>query len=122
PEWNGMDALGRMHERGVDLPFILVTGSLDTDAAVACVRQGASDYVLKDHLGRLPQAVTHALEQRTLREERRQARRALAESERRFRSLTLATSDLVWIADHEGRVTGRLARWQQFTGQSQSEL
>ena len=122
PDWNGMEALRRLQERGLDLPFILVTGSLDTDAAVGCVRQGASDYVLKDHLGRLPQAVAQALDQRMLRDERRQARRALAESERRFRSLTLATSDLVWIADREGRVTGRLARWQQFTGQSQGEL
>ncbi len=117
-----MDALTHMHERGIDVPFILVTGSLDTDAAMACVRQGACDYVLRDQLGRLPQAVTHALTERKLREDSRQARRQLAESERRFRSLTLATSDLVWIADRAGRVSGRLARWQSFTGQSQAEI
>ena len=122
PDWTGMDALTRMNQFGIDLPFILVTGSLDTDAAVACVRLGASDYVLKGHLGRLPQAVTQALNERKLREERRQARRQLAESERRFRSLALATSDLVWIADPAGRISGRLARWQSFTGRSQGEL
>ena len=122
PAWTGMDALTRMRECGIDLPFILVTGSLDTDAAVACVRQGASDYVLKGHLGRLPQAVAQALNERKLREERRQARRLLAESERRFRCLTLATSELVWIADHAGRMSGRLARWQSYTGQSQGQI
>jgi two-component system cell cycle sensor histidine kinase/response regulator CckA len=122
PEWTGMDALALLRERGIDLPFILITGSLDTDAAVACVRQGASDYVLKQHLGRLPQAVTQALSERKLREERRLARRLLAESERRFRSLTLATSDLVWLADRAGRMQGRLARWQSYTGQSQRDI
>src|SRR5262245_54077060 len=58
PGWTGMDALALLRQRGGDLPFILVTGSLDTDAAVQCVREGASDSVLKSHLGRLPQAVT----------------------------------------------------------------
>ena len=120
--WTGMDALALLRKSGSDLPFILVTGSLDTDAAVACVRQGASDYVLKSHLGRLPQAVTRALTERALRHEHRLARRALAESERRFRSLVLATTDLIWIADKSGQVTGRLARWQQVTGQTQEQL
>src|ERR1041385_6353064 len=76
PGWTGMDALALLRKRGSDLPFILVTGSLDTDAAVACVRQGASDYVLKSHIGRLPQAVTRALTERTLRHAHRLARRA----------------------------------------------
>jgi PAS domain S-box-containing protein len=120
--WTGMDALAILQRQGTDLPFILVTGTLDTDAAVECVRQGASDYVLKDHLGRLPQAVNRALHERRLREERRQARRMLADSERRFRCLTLATSDLIWVTDRVGRMHGRLARWQSYTGQQAAEL
>jgi PAS domain S-box-containing protein len=120
--WTGMEALALLRERSSDLPFILVTGSLDTEAAVACVRQGASDCVLKDHLGRLPEAVSRVLSERKLREEHRQARRALADSERRFRSLALATSDLIWITDAAGRMLGRLARWQSYTGQSQGQL
>ncbi|HEV8151169.1 MAG TPA: response regulator [Gemmatimonadales bacterium] len=121
-DWTGMAALALLRERGLAVPFILVTGTLDTDAAVGCIRQGASDYVLREHLGRLPQAVTQALHERQLREESRQARRLLAESERRFRALTLASADLLWVADRAGRVSGRLARWQSFTGQSETEL
>jgi PAS domain S-box-containing protein len=122
PGWTGMEALALLRERAADLPFILVTGSLDSEAAVACVRQGASDYVRNDHLDRLPQAVTHALAARRLRAEHHQARRALADSERRFRSLALATSDLIWITDAAGRMRGRLARWQSYTGQTQAQL
>ena len=122
PGWTGMEALTLLRERGDDAPFILVTGSLDTEAAVAYVRQGASDCLLQDQLDRLPQAVTRALSERKLREEQRQARRALTDSERRFRSLALAMSDLIWITDAAGRMRGRLARWQSYTGQSQDQL
>ncbi len=48
--------------------------------------------------------------------------RALADSERRFRALALATSELIWMTDRSGRITGKLARWQSYTGQSPAAL
>ena len=57
-----------MKERTLDIPFIIVSGSIGEDLAVQSLRDGAADYLLKDRLGRLGQAVTGALGQKKLRE------------------------------------------------------
>jgi PAS domain S-box-containing protein len=54
--------------------------------------------------------------------ERGAATRALQESESRYRSLVVATSQIVWIADENGEVTGDIPSWRAFTGQSESEI
>ncbi|HWI56341.1 MAG TPA: PAS domain S-box protein [Bacillota bacterium] len=73
PRFNGLDALALVKEKGLDLPFIIVSGHITDDTAVAAMKAGAHDYVMKDNLARLGPAV-----QRELREaeERRQRRRA----------------------------------------------
>src|SRR5262249_18988797 len=63
PQFDALQALRLVQERGVDVPVILVTGAVGEEAAVECLRQGAADYLLKDRLARLGQAVTHALEE-----------------------------------------------------------
>lgn len=87
PGWNGMEALTEIQQRGLNLPLILVTGTLGEHKAVECIKLGASDYVLKDHLARLPAAVRRALEQKTLRDERARNAKALAQSAANFRFL-----------------------------------
>jgi CheY-like chemotaxis protein len=57
PGWTGMDAFTAMRQAGRDVPFILVTGILGEEIAVECIKQGVTDYVLKDHLPRLPLVV-----------------------------------------------------------------
>jgi diguanylate cyclase (GGDEF)-like protein len=66
-----------MKERGLDLPFIIVSGCIGEDMAVECMKAGAADYLLKDRLGRLGHAVAQALERRRLIEEKRQAEQRL---------------------------------------------
>jgi PAS domain S-box-containing protein len=88
--WTGLDTLELMRNEGHDIPLILVTGSLGEQKAVECMRNGAADYVLKDHLERLPQAIFEALEEKELRDQRRRAERALRESEERFHRLVEA--------------------------------
>jgi PAS domain S-box-containing protein len=87
PGWDMLDALSVLRTRGLDIPFIIVSGAIGEDAAVAAMRHGAVDYLLKDRLGRLGPAVTQALAARRLRQERRQADERLRESEARFRAL-----------------------------------
>src|SRR5436305_1352972 len=48
PQWRGMEALALIREEGLDIPVIIVTGSLGDVPAVECIKQGATDYVLKD--------------------------------------------------------------------------
>ena len=73
PNFSGLCALKLMNERGLEIPFIIVSGSIGEEAAIDALRQGADDYMLKDRPARLGQAVQHALESKRLRQERKQA-------------------------------------------------
>ena len=95
PHWTGLDALVELQQAGKDVPFLLVTGTLGEEAAVECIKQGVSDYILKDHISRLPLALKRALREKTLRDENRRAQRALAESECRARE-QFAELDLLY--------------------------
>ena len=72
PQFNAGRTLTLLRESGYSIPCIVVTGSVGEEAAVACMRQGAADYLLKDRLSRLGTAVAQAIEGRRLREARAQ--------------------------------------------------
>jgi light-regulated signal transduction histidine kinase (bacteriophytochrome) len=80
PNWNGIESVKILHRRGLDIPVILVSGALGELTAVECMKQGAADYVLKDHLARLPESVRRALREKKLRQEHRQSQEDLARS------------------------------------------
>ena len=63
PEFSGLRALRLLHERGLDIPFIIITGSIGEEAAVEALHQGAYDYLIKDRPERLGQVVQNALKQ-----------------------------------------------------------
>jgi len=85
--WTAMDALALERQQGKEIPLILVTAALGDEKAIECMRRGVSDYILKDRLSRLPAAISRAIEERRMREERRRAEALLRESEERFRTL-----------------------------------
>jgi two-component system, cell cycle sensor histidine kinase and response regulator CckA len=87
PGWTGLEALKELRAEGMDIPFLLVTGTLGEEAAVQCIKEGVSDYVLKDHISRLPVALQRAIREKALREENFQAQKALRVSELRNRDL-----------------------------------
>jgi two-component system, cell cycle sensor histidine kinase and response regulator CckA len=87
PGWTGMDALTEIQKLGLDIPLILVTGTLGDGLAVECIKRGVTDYVLKEQLARLPMALVRAQEEKILREAERHAVVALRASEARYRSL-----------------------------------
>jgi PAS domain S-box-containing protein len=101
PTWNGLDALRWLRQAGIDTPFILVTGTLGDDLAVECIKEGATDYVLKDKLDRLPRACRRALDERELRLERDRAERELRESEEQYRLLFESNPLPMWVFDRE---------------------
>jgi glycogen phosphorylase len=62
PQFSGLRALELLQQQGLAIPFILVSGTIGEEAAVAAMKQGATDYVLKDRMGRLGAAVMCALQ------------------------------------------------------------
>ncbi|MDL2357272.1 MAG: ATP-binding protein [Pseudomonadota bacterium] len=84
PQFSASAALVLMHESMQDLPFIVVSGKIGEEVAVALMRAGAHDYVMKDNLARLPPAITRELDEAARRIEHRRAAEALRDSEERW--------------------------------------
>jgi two-component system, cell cycle sensor histidine kinase and response regulator CckA len=99
PQFDGLRALNLLRGRGMDMPFIIVSGSIGEETAVTAMRHGASDYLLKDRLVRLGQAVRQALGQGRASQERREAAARLQASEDRLRSVVETISDVIWVAE-----------------------
>src|SRR5665213_220311 len=100
PQFSGLVALVLLKKSGLDIPFILVSGTVGEETSVTAMKAGASDYLMKDRLVRLGQAVNRSLEECRLRKESRHAAEAL----RLFRSLVDQSSDSFEVIDPE---TGR---------------
>jgi PAS domain S-box-containing protein/putative nucleotidyltransferase with HDIG domain len=98
PQFTAMEALHLLQERGLDIPFIVVTGTISEEAAVETMKQGAADYLLKDRLGRLAQAVQRALQEKQLRDQKRQADIALRLSEDKFSKAFRISPDAISIS------------------------
>ncbi len=122
PDFDGLRALQLLQQRGLDIPFILVSGAIGEDVAVECMRQGAADYLLKDRLARLGLAVAHALEQKKLRDEKRRAEQALRDSERRFRALIEHSSDIIALIGAEGTILYESPSASRIVGYAPEEL
>jgi diguanylate cyclase (GGDEF)-like protein len=77
PQFTARDALRLMQERGLDIPFIVVSGCIGEEMAVECMKAGATDYLMKDRLSRLGHSVTQALDRKRLIEDKHQAEQRL---------------------------------------------
>jgi len=101
PQWKGMEALAVLQREKLDIPLILVSGALGDVTAVDCIKRGATDYVLKDGLARLPEAIRRALHEKHLLHLRRIAEGQLA---RKVEELARSNADLeqfAYVASHD---------------------
>ncbi len=104
PNWSGLEAIRWLKASGFAIPFILVTGTLGEELAVECIKEGATDYVLKGKLDRLPFAIERAVHEAELRWERDQAERELRESEREYASIVEGAPYGIYRVDQTGRI------------------
>jgi len=84
PHFSGEEALYLAQQRALEIPFIIVSGTIGEERAVAMMKAGADDYLLKGNLARLGPAVERELEEAEVRRQRREAQEALREAEDRF--------------------------------------
>ena len=118
PQFDGIRALRLVKEHAVQIPFILVSGTMGEETAVAAMKEGAADYLLKDRLGRLGQAVESALVQRRLRDERRRMQEQLL-----LQSTAVATaSNAVLVTDRRGAILWVNPAFTALTGYTAEEV
>ena len=118
PTFNGLQALKLKEELAPDIPFILVTGSNNEEVAVECMKAGADDYILKDNLKRLGQALKAALAKKTIV-------RLKKEAEEKLSVLSRAVEQNpahILITDIDGKIEYVNKRFTETTGYSLKEV
>lgn len=104
PAFSAPDALKLLQSQQRDLPFIIVSGTIGEETAVAAMKAGAHDYITKGNLARLISAVKRELRETQERQKRHDAEQALRESEERFRQLAENIVESVfWMSDPRAR-------------------
>ena len=101
PSFDGLSALRIARARDTEVPVILVSGTLGEELAIESLKTGATDYVLKQRLQRLPLSVRRALRESAERSERRKAIKAVRDSEARYRLLFESNPLPMWVYDVE---------------------
>ena len=110
PGFDAMTALQVLLDRGLDLPFIIVSGNISEESAVAAMKAGAHDFVLKGNLGRLVPAIERELREARGRRERARAEADLRASEQRFRTLVSSMEEIVFTLDPAKRYSSLFGR------------
>jgi len=122
PGFSGLEALAMVRDRGLDVPFLFVSGTMGEDTAVAAMRAGAQDYIMKDALKRLAPAV-----ERELRETRRRRLQQRAEADKRkadarFLNVLNTAVDAVIVADEQQHILVFNQGAETIFGYSASEM
>jgi PAS domain S-box-containing protein len=103
PGFDGLSALTIAQKRYPDIPFIFLSGTIGEEVAIEALRNGATDYVLKDRSIRLVPAIERAIAEAREHAKRREVERALHQSQAHFQQITENVADLIVVLDTEGR-------------------
>ncbi|HEX7517208.1 MAG TPA: PAS domain-containing protein, partial [Chthoniobacterales bacterium] len=118
PQFNAKEALALLQAQQLDIPFIVVSGTIGEETAVDLMKLGAADYLLKDRLARLPQALAHAVAARLLRVERLAVQQQLL-----LQSTAVETADsAVLVTNRSGAILWVNPAFTALTGYTAEEV
>jgi PAS domain S-box-containing protein len=132
PHFNGLEALKLLRNSGIDIPFIIISGTIGEEVAVQAMKAGANDYLMKDNMLRLLPAIERELreadnraERKLLEQEKRIAEVALRESEERYRRITEGITDYLYsvrVENGQAVETLQSPACESITGYSSEEF
>src|SRR6516162_9094484 len=122
PQFDGLSALAVVKEKGLDLPFIIVSGHITDDTAVAAMKAGAHDYVMKDNLTRLGPAVQRELRDAEVRRARKLAEKKLWEEHSFRQAIENSIPSGIAVVNLEGKQTYVNPAFCEMIGWSETEL
>ena len=122
PSFSAPEALKLLQATDLDLPFIIISGGIGEATAVAAMKAGAHDYLMKGNLNRLAPAIERELREAANRRERREAREKLLESELRYRLLWESSPDAVLLMDGESKIHFANPAVETVFGYNQEEI
>lgn len=117
PKFNALEALSVLHDTGLDIPLIIISGTVGEDTAVAAMRAGANDYLMKDKLARLAPTIERELHEAANRRARR-----LAEQQVHLQLTALrSAANAIAITDKDGIISWVNPAFARLTGYSAEE-
>ena len=122
PSYNGLEALRLARQKCPETPVLLVSGTIGEQAAIESLKNGATDYVLKQWPERLAPAVRRAVEEAEVRMQRRRIETELVRREKYFRALTENALDILTLLDRQGRFIHNSPSVKRVLGYEPKEL
>jgi PAS domain S-box-containing protein len=122
PKFDGLSALKMARQQRPEVPFLFLSGTIGEEMAVEALKNGATDYVLKDRMSRLPASVQRAVREAEDSKSRRRMEEELRKSEERFQLAARATNDVVWDWNLLTNETWRNENFQKLFGYTAEEI
>src|SRR5580658_6187670 len=122
PKFDGLAALALVKERGLDVPFIIVSGHINESTAVAAMKAGAHDYVMKDKLARLVPAIAREMRDAEVRRARRASEKELWEEQSFRAAIENSIPSGIAVVDLDGRQSYVNPAFCRMVGWTQAEL
>lgn len=122
PQFSGADALILLKERYPDIPLIIITGVLGDEKAAEVMKLGAVDYLLKDRLARLSEAIKHALQRRDLKLKENEQESILRENEEKYRLIFENSMDALLLTKPDGDILAANPAACKMFGRSEEEI